>query len=213
MREILSGVWQWTVPNPNIGGALVASCWLDGPGVLVDPLLPAEGIEWFASRATPPVAIVLANRHHFRNSDVVRERFGCEVYVPAAGLHEFTDRQPVVSYEPGARLPGDLVAFTIGSLSPDDGGFHFPAARAIWLADTIVRSCSDSDAKIGWVPDFLMDEPAKTKQGLLEAFRRILDEYDFDHLLLAHGLPLIGNGRSELEEFVRTGGRTAQDAF
>ena len=31
--------------------------------------------------------------------------------------------------------------------------------------------------------------------------------------MLAHGLPLIGNGRAALEEFVSSGGRTAGDAF
>ncbi|MCL2417735.1 MAG: hypothetical protein FWD04_00465 [Conexibacteraceae bacterium] len=214
MDEILPGIWHWTAPNPGIGGTLVASLWLDAPGVLIDPLLPDDvGIDWFAARPTPPVAVALANRHHFRSSGEVRERFGAEVFVPALGLHEFSDRGPVTSYSPGDALPGGLVPFTVGSLSPDDGGFHLGSASALWLADTVVRSTVDPESEIGFVPDFLMDDPGETKRGLLAAFTRLLDEYEFEHLLLAHGLPLIGNGRSELERLVRDGGRTAAGAF
>jgi len=63
------------------------------------------------------------------------------------------------------------------------------------------------------VPDSLMTDPEETKRGLLAAFERILSDYEFDHLLLAHGLPLVGNGRAELEQFVREGGSGARGAF
>lgn len=37
----------------------------------------------------------------------------------------------------------------------------------------------------------------------------LLEEVDFSHLLLAHGGPVIGNGRERLQELVDVGGRTA----
>ena len=213
MDEILPGIWHWTAPNPRIGDFPVSSYWLDGAGVLIDPILPAEGIEWFVSRPTPPSAVVLVNRHHNRDSVQLAERFGLRIHVPEAGLHAFTSGEPVAGYAPGDALPGGLEPFVIGSLSPDEDGLFLESASAIWVADTIVRSPTDPDGRIGWVPDSLMDDPAGTKDGLLAAFTRVLDEYEFDHLLLAHGLPLIGNGRAALEELVRDGGRTASDAF
>jgi hypothetical protein len=45
-----------------------------------------------------------------------------------------------------------------------------------------------------------MGEPERTKRGLREAYRR-LAELDFDHLLLAHGEPFVGNGREVLRAF------------
>jgi hypothetical protein len=85
---------------------------------------------------------VLSNRHHYRDSGKICERFGCQVHVPSSGLHRFTDGEPVVGYQDADELQGE-----------------------------------------------------------------------FEHLLLAHGLPLIGNGRRELEQLVSQGGRTAGDAF
>jgi hypothetical protein len=213
LQQILAGIWHWTAPYDSIGGTLVSSYWLDEPGVLIDPLAPEPVLEWLAARPTPPAAVVLANRHHYRSCGEITARFGCQVHVPAAGMHEFTHGEPVVAYEPGDTLPGGLLAVEVGVLSPDDGGLYLDSARTLWLADTLVRSPSDPDAGIGFVPDSLMDDPAETKRGLLEAFQRLLDEYPFENLLLSHGLPLVGNGRAEMERFVSGGGRTAQDAF
>lgn len=214
MNEILPGVWHWTTPNPNIGGTLVSSYWLDEAGVFIDPLLPEDaGIAWFEARPTPPRAVVLSNRHHYRDSGKICERFGCQVHVPNAGLHQFSDGQPVVGYAPGDELPAGLRAFVIGSLSPDEDGLFLELASALWVGDTIVRSATDPASRIGWVIDSLMDDPEETKEGLLQAFGGVLADYQFEHLLLAHGLPLVGNGRSELEQLVSEGGRTASDAF
>lgn len=214
MKEILPGIWHWTAPNPSIGDALVSSYWLDQGGVFIDPLLPRdEGIEWFAARPTPPAAVVLTNRHHYRDSGAICERFGCRVHVPNAALHHFTGGEPVLGYQPGDELPGGLQAFVIDSLSPDEDGLFLESAGAIWVGDTIVRSTTDPDSRIGWVLDSLMDNPAETKNGLLQAFAEVLDDRRFEHLLLAHGLPLVGNGRSELDQLLRDGGRTATDAF
>ena len=46
-----------------------------------------------------------------------------------------------------------------------------------------------------------MDEPEQTKQGLRDAYRRLLD-LDFDLLLLAHGEPVVGGARDALRAFV-----------
>lgn len=213
LQQVIAGIWHWTAPHGNIGGTLVSSYWLDEPGVLIDPLTPEAVLEWLSRRPSPPSAIVLANRHHYRDCAVITQRFGCRVHVPAAGMHAFTHGEPVVPYEPGDDLPGGLVAVEVGALSPDDGGLYLAGSRALWLADTLVRSPTDPDSHIGWVPDSLMSDPEETKRGLLAAFERILADYEFEHLLLAHGLPLVGNGRLELERFVREGGRSASGAL
>lgn len=49
--------------------------------------------------------------------------------------------------------------------------------------------------------DLLGDDPAKVKRGLNDAFRGLLTR-DFDHLLFAHGEPLVGGGNAALREFL-----------
>jgi hypothetical protein len=78
------------------------------------------------------------------------------------------------------------------------------------IADGVVKGGDyGGDGPLGFVPDSLMDDPPATKRALLAACASLLEEIDFIHLLLAHGGPLVGDGRERLQELVDAGGRTA----
>jgi hypothetical protein len=210
MREALPGVFHWTTLHPRIH-IPVSSYWLDGAGVLIDPLVPVEGgLEWFAGRPVAPTAILLSNRHHYRDSARFVETFGCSVHCNRAGLHEFSHGEAVQGFEPGDRLPGSVIACEVGGICPDDTALYLPQKRAVAFADGLVRGGPHGqDGPLGFVPDLLMDDPPATKLALLTSFARLLAELDFEHVLLAHGDPLVGDGRALLQELVRAGGRTA----
>jgi hypothetical protein len=210
MREVLPGVFHWTTPHPQIR-VEVSSYWLEESGVLFDPLVPVEeGLEWFAARSTPPTAVLLSNRHHYRESARFAERYGCSVYCNRLGLHEFSDGQAVEGFDIGDRLPGGAVACELDAICHDDTALLLPEKAAVVLADGVVRGGPHGqDGALGFVPDSLMDDPPVTKRGLLAACARLLAEHDFVHLLLAHGGPVIGDGREQLQELVDSGGRTA----
>jgi hypothetical protein len=94
-----------------------------------------------------------------------------------------------------------VIAHEVGAICPDETALEIQSARAVALADGLVRFESP-DGPMGFVPDSLLgDDPEGVKAGLLDAFRRLL-ELDFDHLLLAHGLPVVGDGKERLREFV-----------
>jgi hypothetical protein len=211
MQEVLPGVFHWTARHPKIQVA-VACYWLDEVGVLIDPLVPPNvGIEWFAARPRQPRAIVLSNRHHYRDSARFAEAFGCTVHCNRAGMHEFTQDDPVEPFDIGETLPGGVIAHEVGAICPDETALHIPSKRALVLADGVVRGGprDGHGGVLGFVPDSLMDDPEETKRGLLAACVRLLGELDFEHLLLAHGGPVIGDGRARLQELVDLGGRTA----
>jgi hypothetical protein len=210
VQNVLPGVFHWPAMHPRIH-LEVASYWLEDGGILIDPLVPPDvGLEWFEHRATRPTAILLSNRHHYRDSARFQEAFGCSVHCNRAGLHEFTHGERVTPFDPGDTLPGGLVAHKVGGLCPDETALHLPARRALVLADGAVRGGPHGQVdRLGFVPDALMDDPPGTKRHLLDAFARLLEELDFEHLLLAHGGPVIGDGRAQLQELVDCGGRTA----
>ncbi len=117
-----------------------------------------------------------------------------------SGLHEFegTDLD-VEPYDPGDEVAPGIVAIGTDAISDDDTTFHIAhGGGALAFGDGLVRP---PGAPIGFVPDYLMDEPERTKERLLDAFRGLL-ERDFEHLLFAHGEPLIGGGREALKDFV-----------
>jgi hypothetical protein len=113
-------------------------------------------------------------------------------------MHEFTDGEPVEPFDFGDELPGGVTAHEVGVICPDETALYLPRHHALALADGGVRW--EPGDTLGFVPDYLMDEPEKTKEGLREAYRR-LAQLDFRHLLLAHGEPFVGDGREVLSTF------------
>ena len=196
MDEIAPGIWHWTALHPSIK-IRVSSYYLPAERVLIDPLEPSEGLEWFAEHG-PPTDVLLTNRHHYRSSAQFAERFDVTVHCVREGMHEFGSGEPVEPFDFGDELPGGVVAHAVGAICPDETALYIPARRALALADGAVRW--ETGGPLAFVPDQFMDEPETTKEELRESYRR-LAELDFRHLLLAHGEPFVGTGRETLAAF------------
>lgn len=200
MDEIISGVFHWTAFHEGIR-AQVSSYYLNEGGVLIDPLLPGdEVLDWLAEIG-PPKEVLLTNRHHYRDSGRLVDAFGVNVHASRPGMHEFSAEQRVVPFDFGDELPGGVVAHEVGAICPDETALEISSSRAVAFADGLVRY-PEPDSSLGFVPDYLMgDDPEAVRRGLLESLARLL-ALDFDHVLLAHGLPVVGNGKERLWEFV-----------
>lgn len=196
MQEIDRGLWHWTARHERSGE--VSSYYLADRRVLIDPMIPPDGFEWFEQHGNPE-HVVLSNRHHDRQSWQLRDAFGCTVHCISNGLYELEGRGPAEPFEFGDELPGGIVVHEVDTICPDECALHIPSHRALVCADGVVRS--PRSGELAFVPDGLMDEPERTKEGLREAYRRLL-ELDFDLLLLAHGTPVLGGGREALRTFV-----------
>ena len=196
MKQILPGVLHWTRVHPKIK-IEVSSYYLTERRVLIDPLVPDEGLDSFP---TEPRHILLTNRHHYRDSDRFQAKFGCDVWCVETGLHEFTHDEKVTAFRFGQTLMGDILALEVGALCPDETAFLIPEAEGVLaLADGVVRR---EDGPLGFVPDeYMGDDPEGVKAGLKRSYQRLLQR-DFDHLLLAHGWPWIGGGKQALREFI-----------
>jgi hypothetical protein len=199
MEEILPGIFHWTAFHERIRQR-VSSYYVEPSAALIDPMLPDEGLEWFEKRQAPE-RILLTNRHHYRHSARFVERFGCPVLCHQAGLHEFEGGPPVEGFSFGDEVSPGIVALEVGAICPEDSALHISSGEdrgALAFADGLIRS---SDGALAFVPDFLMGEdPEAVKRGLRKSLRRLVDQ-DFDSLLFAHGMPLVGGGKSALREF------------
>ena len=199
MQELIPGLHHWTAYHDGIRQR-VSSYYVEPAQALIDPMVPDGGLEWFDSRATP-ARILLTNRHHYRHSARYADVFGCSVHASAPGMHEFAGApRPVEPFDFGDEPAPGITALEVGAICPDETALEIPSARAVALADGLVRWGAPDDP-IGFVPDFLLgDDPEDVKKGLLASFERLL-ELDFEHLLLAHGSPLVGDGKERLREF------------
>ena len=194
MEEILDGVYHWKARHPNIG--IEVGChFVAGSGTAIDPLLPAEGIEWFDEHR--PQRIVLSTRHHLRHAPELTERFGCPILCHESGLYEFENGPAVEGFAFGDRLAEDVVALEMDSISPDDTTLLIEAGGGVLLfADALIDY-----GGLGFVPDKLIgDDPEGVKARVRERCAALLD-WDFAHLLFAHGEPLLDDGQEALGAF------------
>jgi len=195
MDEIIPGVWRWTAEHPRIK-VEVSSHWVPDSGTVIDSLLPpGEGIDAFRDR--PPDRVLLSNRHHLREAESFAQEFGCTIHASNPGLHEFEGGPEVQGFDYGDEAAPGIEALEVGEICPDESALLIRDARALLIADGIIRYGED----LQFVPDDLIgDDPEGVKTGLKQSYSRLLDR-DFDNLLFAHGNPVIGGGKEALRRF------------
>ncbi len=199
IRAVLPGVYQWSGIHPRIR-LPVDSHYIESAGIVLDPMVPREGLEWFVGRRAPS-QIVLTNRHHLRDSERFAEAFDCPIRCCDAGLHEFAGGPAVDGFAFEAELAPGVIAHQVGAICPDDTALQIQTERGgvLAFADGLTRPRGGG---LTFVPGFLMgDDPAAVRAALKDSLRRLLD-LDFDHLLFAHGEPLIGGGKAALRKFL-----------
>jgi glyoxylase-like metal-dependent hydrolase (beta-lactamase superfamily II) len=152
-------------------------------------------------RADPPQRVLLSNRHHLRDSERFADEFGCVIECSKPGLHEFDGGPEVQGFDFGDQVAPGIEAAEVGAICPDESALLIRDARALLIADGIIRY----GGGMRFVSDGLLgDDPDSIKAGLRKSYSRLL-ELDFDNLLFAHGEPLIGGGKEALRGFAESG--------
>jgi glyoxylase-like metal-dependent hydrolase (beta-lactamase superfamily II) len=203
MKEVQPGIFHWTAFHEGIG-LDVSSYYVEPSAALIDPMTPpGEGLDWFAGRASPE-RILLTNRHHYRHSGRFVDRFGCRVLCHESGLHEFEPGQDVEGFAFGQEVAPGITALEVGAICPDDSALEIALGDGLLaFADGLIHYGAGT---LSFVPDGLIgDDRAAVKEGLVSAFRRLL-ERDFDGLLFAHGEPVARGGKKALRAFVEAEG-------
>jgi hypothetical protein len=191
--EVLPGVLHWTARHPT-AGLESGSHYLVDEGILIDPIASPEGLDWFDDKEIEE--ILLTNRHHRRSAFDLQDRLGAAVRAPRTGMHGLpADR--VQPYDFGDELSAGIRPHGISETWPDETALEIPGHRAVAIADGVINYDG-----LGFFSDFLLgDDPEAEKTRLRDGFARLAAEVDFDHLLLAHGRPIVGDGREQLRRF------------
>ena len=102
----------------------------------------------------------------------------------------------------GEEVAPNIVALEVGAICSEGAALYLEEINggALAFADGLIRF---DDGSLGFVPDFLLgNDPVEVKRELTESLRRLLGQR-FEHLLFAHGLPLIGGGKVALAAFLK----------
>jgi hypothetical protein len=196
MKEIFPGVHHWTAVRDTIG-MRVSSYWVQPAGIVIDPLVPDEGLGAFTGLRQ----VVLTTGLHSRHAERFADEFGIPVRAPREAAERIGDRLRFDPYADGEQLEPGVQAVHIGELCPDEYALHITVSEgAVALADAVEHY---GDALAFFSDGLLGDDPEAVKAGLRARLRELAAR-DFEHLLFAHGDPIVGGGRAALRAFTGT---------
>jgi hypothetical protein len=194
MREVLPGVFEWSVMHEPIG-VRVSSHYVAPAGIVIDPKLPEGG---FDELPGAPQQVVLTSGLHHRDAQAFADEYGIPIRASREAAERLGDRLQVEQYTEGDEIAPGVTAIKVGAICPDDDALHIAVADgAIAFADALNRYGEQlaffADSLLGEDPETVKTQIKQRLQGLLTR--------DFDHLLFAHGEPLIGGGKDALRRF------------
>ncbi len=193
MIQLADGAYCWSAFNPekkfNFNGHILRTA--EGT-VIVDPVpFSGDDLAYIDAAGLKPDALVITNRNHLREREAVIKRWK----IPTV-LHVLEDKEagivPEKSVNDGDSVYG-LVCVHLPGKSPGEMALYWPERRLMLLGDALIAPYG----KLKTVPVEKQDDPVALKRSL-----ELLRTYDFDHLLVGDGDPLLGDAKSAVVAFL-----------
>lgn len=187
LRDVAQGLWLWRIAHPDWepglewGPSVSSTCVETGGEVaLLDPLAPpAEATElWARLDARPPTIVVVLKPDHVRDVDLFVDRYGARAFGPHWFWRDNIPETELEGMEPGAELPGGLVALYDGR-GRNETPLWLPEQRALVFADALT---APNGVLLVWSTPWY-------EERTLPALRKLL-ELPFEHVVVSHGEPV-----------------------
>jgi hypothetical protein len=191
--DVKPGLWVWRVEHPDWTPdsdwpAAVSSTCVESRGevALLDPIAPETGDDvWRRLDETPPTLLVVLKPDHIRSVDLFARRYGAPAFGPSLFWPDDVPDTTLEPIEPGAELPGGLVAQYDGR-GKNETPVWLPEQRALVFADAL--TAPDGELRVWNTPWH--------EERALPALRALL-ELPFELVIVSHGVPV--HERAEYE--------------
>ncbi len=195
MRELLPGIWSWSVLSEPHGytfnGFLIRR---PEGNIVIDPVEPSED-DRAALVLGGARTVLLTNRNHSRRANLVRERTGAVVLMHAADAPHARAQGTLIDavLAPGQRI-GPLMVVPTPGKSPGEVVLHWPERRLLFIGDAVI---GNPPGALSLLPDRVVDDPPLLRRSV-----HSLVELGPETLLLADGTPLVGDAVDRLRDLV-----------
>ncbi len=193
MIQLADGAYAWSVFNPekqfNFNGHILRTS--EGT-VIVDPVpFSADDLAYLEAAGLKPDALVITNRNHLRERESVLKRWKIPTILHALEVEE-AGIAPERTVEDGDKIDG-LICVHLPGKSPGEIALYWPQRRLLLLGDALIAP----RGRLKTVPVEKQDDPSTLKRSL-----ELLRTYDFDHLLVGDGDPLLGDAKTAVVAFL-----------
>ncbi len=193
-REIVPGVYQWTVAwhRYPLESYLVDT---GGGVVAIDPqdLSPSA-----LGGVLPRVRhVILTNHFHERAAAIWRHRFGAQVWAPQGDVDELETLRPDHVYTAASALPGGLQAIALGGISAGEHALLSSDNRGVLFVGDALGTTSYWTHGAGPLGAHPRMRPPTSLRQLLDL--------EFTSLAVGHGAPLLDQAKAELARYLEGG--------
>lgn len=196
MIQLVEGAYSWASFNPekkfNFNGHILRTP--EGTVIVDPPAFSADDLSYIEAAGLKPDALVITNRNHLRERSSILGRWK----IPTV-LHEQEVEQagvvPDKTVKDGDKVHG-LVCVHLPGKSPGEIALYWPERRLLLVGDALIAPYG----KLKTVPVEKQDDPAALRRSL-----ELLRTYDFDHLLVGDGDPLLGDAKTAVVSFLNAG--------
>ena len=187
VRDLAPGLWIWRLEHPDWTPSAewnppVTSTYVQSGGeiAVLDPLAPPDDADeiWSRLDARPPTLVVILKPDHVRDVDAFVRRYGARAFGPWLFWPTNIPETKLEPIEPGAELPGGLVALYDGR-GRNETPVWLPEQRTLVFADAL--TAPDGELRVWATP--WHDERT------LPALGKLL-ELPFERVIVSHGEPV-----------------------
>lgn len=195
MQEIVKNIYTWRWWSEEKQLFFNGYCIYNPQGnMVIDPPQLTDEDLAHLKRLGGVDAVVITNMHHKRQVDVLIKHFDPEVFVhenDAAQL-EINELQ---TFKDGDAIL-DLKVVTIPhNKTPGESALWYADQRILFVGDALIGK---PKGEVSLLPAEKFADINSAKLGIL----RML-EYDFDHLLMGDGDPIVGNAKAVVQKFIK----------
>ena len=197
MNEILKDVYVWSVFSEekklNFNGYFIPTQHPLFGNVVIDPP-PVSDLDLAQMESLGSVhQILITNRNHIRWSSELREKFDAEIRINSADAQSedaFSDH----NFGDGDMLAGFLKAIVIpDNKSPGETALYWEEKEILFVGDALIGKPS---GEVCLLPPEKYADIEKARAGI-----QVLDDLNFDSLLMGDGDPIVTGGKKAIERF------------
>jgi len=195
LQRHANGHYTWSQCDAESKVELFSTAFLYGDQVvLIDPCETSPQVESELTKLGRLSIIFLTSGNHERTSSLLRKKWGIPVAASANAVPEISQKPDIILEED--QTIHDLTPIDLSGGAAGETAFFHPRSKTIILGDAVIHL---PKYPLMILPEKYCTNPA----GLKNSLQKLL-QLDFEHLMFAHGNPILSTGKKQLAQLLQT---------